>query len=156
MKKIQRCGALLRNIEKDPPFRPFFHLQETPAFKIKFKSYTFVAMQKTILFLVSLILSIDATAVDIEVRGKVINPCTINSGIKIRDYNVMGSEFKEVTLNASHEFSYHFDITEPKQLSVKAGAMHIDFLATAKEKVYNIENYCDKTHGDTMIIKNSI
>ena len=112
-------------------------------------------MQKSILFLASLILSINASAIDIEVRGKVMSPCTINSGIKIRDYNVMGSEFKEVTLNAKHEFTYHFNITEPKQLSVKAGAMHIDFLATANEKVYNIEIYCGTTHGDTMIIKNS-
>lgn len=112
-------------------------------------------MQKIILLLVGLIIYQNTFATDIEVRGKVISPCNLNKPIKIRDYNVMGSEFKDVNLNANGEFSYHFEINEPKQLSVKSGSLHIDFLATTKEKVYNIEIYCDKTHGDTMIIKNS-
>src|SRR5436190_17412992 len=97
-----------------------------------------------------------ASGNEIEIRGKVMSPCTLsNNTVKIRDYNVMGSEFKEVPLNANAEFSYKMTIKDPKQITVKAGALHIDFLATDKEKVYNLELYCDKAHGDTIMIKNS-
>lgn len=112
-------------------------------------------MKKSVLPLVAMLLSASVLiAGEIEIRGKVINPCTVSKPVKIRDYNVMGSEFKEVPV-VNGAFSYKMNITDPKQITVKAGVLHIDFLATDKEKVYNLELYCDKTNGDTIMIKNS-
>ncbi len=92
---------------------------------------------------------------NIEVRGKFISPCTALKTVKIREYNVMGSEFKEIAVNANGIFSYSLSINDPKQITFKAGALQIDFLATDKEKVYNLEINCGGQTGDTIIIKNS-
>lgn len=91
----------------------------------------------------------------VEIRGSFTNSCEAPGAVKLREYNVMYSRFKQVPVNGKGEFSFKIYLDAPRQITMKTGKTNFDFFISTKEKVYQIEITCDAANRENIEVKGS-
>ena len=91
----------------------------------------------------------------IEIRGSFSSSCNVPGTVKLREYNVMYSRYKQVSVDQNGKFTYKIYLREPRQITMKTGKSNFDFFITTKEKVYQVEITCDGSNREKVEVKNS-
>jgi thiol-disulfide isomerase/thioredoxin len=122
---------------------------------MKYLSLVFIFCSLSRGGLVSATPEYETIADTVDIRGKFADSCAKPPFVFITKYDNSAGDLGRVTVNAKGEFTYRMFVQEAGEIVFRDGKTLFDFIATANEKVYELEITCVNKAEKKVEVKNS-